>query len=808
MTRQLDLLNSDAEEGGIIPTALHLEMQQSYLEYAMSVIVGRALPDVRDGLKPVHRRILFAMHELGLLPDRPYRKCARVVGDVLGKYHPHGDQSVYDALVRLVQDFSTRYPLLAGHGNFGSVDNDPPAAMRYTECRLAEIGYNVLLRDVDENIVDFTDNFDGSQREPTVLPAQLPIVLLNGATGIAVGMATNIPPHNLGEVVDALIALIDRPDLPDEELFALIPAPDFPTGGIIVDDGSVQELYRSGRGSITLRGVARLEEIALSKTRKRPAIVVTELPFQVNKAAWIEKVAELVNQGRLEGIADLRDESDRSGMRIVLELKKDAIADDLLENLYRLTALQVNFGAILLVLVNRRPCQLSLRQLLQEFLTFREATLTRQFRYQLGQCQNKLHILDGLVTALQDIDAVITTIRNADQTATARAQLQQQFSFTQVQADAILGMPLRRLTTLEQQNLHQERSDLITEIKRLENLLQNRSELLKNLKQDLRQLKQQFADERRTRILSKADLGTITVTPPAPEPDREVVLEITYRGYVRRWDASPRPVPEDPALQSFLVTTDRELLLFSETGLAFRLKVEDIPPMPRQARSKGVPLPSLLPEKVARIVSIFPPVPDQVLVLVTAQGRAKRLDLAEFTEITARGLTAVKLKDKDSLVWAGLVPGGADMIIATPKGRMTRLPVNDEFIPLQTRSALGNQCFKLKPGESLMGATPLQAEDRLLLITAQGYVKCLQREQIRLGTKGGLGVQGIGFKSSDDYLAVLVAVPPSQTELTLVLTDRTTTIPVPPISKTSQGEPLIDLQAGERVVALAHPRLC
>ncbi len=804
MTRQLDLLNGDSEEGAVIPTALHVEMQQSYLEYAMSVIVGRALPDVRDGLKPVHRRILYAMHELGLLPDRPYRKCARVVGDVLGKYHPHGDQSVYDALVRLVQDFSTRYPLLSGHGNFGSVDNDPPAAMRYTECRLAGIGHNALLREIDENIVDFTDNFDGSQREPTVLPAQLPIVLLNGAAGIAVGMATNIPPHNLNEVVDALIALIDHPELSDEKLFALIPAPDFPTGGIIVDDGSVQELYRSGRGSITLRGAASLEEIALSKTRKRPAIVVTELPFQVNKAAWIEKVAELVNQGRLEGIADLRDESDRSGMRVVLELKKDVVPDHLIEQLHRLTALQINFGAILLVLVNRRPCQLTLRQLLQEFLNFRESTLIRRYSYELSQCQNKLHIVEGLVLALEAIDAVITTIRNADQTSLARIQLQEQFNLSQAQADAILGMPLRRLTGLEQQSLHQERSELITEIQRLENLLQNRNELLKALKKDLRQLKKQYGDDRRTRIVAKTDLTTIPIKLPEPEPDREVVLEFSYRGYVRRWDASPRPLPEDPALTRIVLSTDRELLLFSESGLAFSLSVKDIAPMPRQARSKGIPLLSLLPDKVNRIVSIFAPSPDRAMILVTAQGRIKRLDPAEFAEITARGLVAVKLKDQDSLLWAGLVENSADVVIATPKGRMTRLPVDDEFIPLQTRSALGNQCFKLKPGETLMGCATLQENDRLLLVSAQGYVKCLKREQIRLATKGGLGVQGMGFKSSDDYLTILANLPPDRSDVTLILTpsDRTTTIPLPPVGTKSQGEPLVELSAGERVIAL------
>ncbi|MBE9107101.1 DNA topoisomerase IV, partial [Nostoc cf. edaphicum LEGE 07299] len=392
MAKQLNLLST----GQVIPTALHTEMQRSYLEYAMSVIVGRALPDVRDGLKPVHRRILYAMHELGLVPDRPYRKCARVVGDVLGKYHPHGDQSVYDALVRLVQDFSSRYPLLAGHGNFGSVDNDPPAAMRYTETRLAPISHEGMLTEIGEETVEFVGNFDNSQQEPTVLPAQLPFLLLNGCSGIAVGMATNVPPHNLGEVVDGLIALIDNPDLPDEKLFELIPGPDFPTGGEIVGEAGIREAYTTGKGGILVRGVATLEEIPAARgSKRRTAIIITELPYQVNKAAWIEKVADLVNQGRLQGISDLRDESDREGMRVVIELKRDTNPQEVLQHLYHQTALQMTFGAILLAIVDGQPRQLSLRQLLQEFLRFREETLNRRYNYELGKAQSRVHLVEG-----------------------------------------------------------------------------------------------------------------------------------------------------------------------------------------------------------------------------------------------------------------------------------------------------------------------------------------------------------------------------------------------------------------------------
>lgn len=479
MAKQLNLLST----GQVITTALHTEMQRSYLEYAMSVIVGRALPDVRDGLKPVHRRILYAMHELGLTPDRPYRKCARVVGDVLGKYHPHGDQAVYDALVRLVQEFSSRYPLIAGHGNFGSVDNDPPAAMRYTETRLASLSYEAMLAEIAEETVEFVGNFDNSQQEPTVLPAQLPLLLLNGSAGIAVGMATNIPPHNLGEVVDGLIALIDNSELSDEKLFELIPGPDFPTGGEIVGLAGIRETYSTGKGSITLRGVAQIEEIPAGQGRRaRTAIVVTELPYQVSKAGWIEKMAELVNHGRIEGIADIRDESDRTGMRVVIELRRDTNPTDVLQQLYHQTALQTNFGAILLALVDAQPRQLSLRQLLQEFLNFREQTLNRLYTHQLSKAESRLHLVEGLLSALSHLDEVIAILRQASDGSTAKITLQSRFDLSEAQADAILAMPLRRLTSLEQQNLQTEFDSLNQQIQMLRRLLSDRRELLKALK--------------------------------------------------------------------------------------------------------------------------------------------------------------------------------------------------------------------------------------------------------------------------------------------------------------------------------------
>ncbi|NJL89426.1 MAG: DNA topoisomerase 4 subunit A [Coleofasciculaceae cyanobacterium SM2_1_6] len=654
MAKQLDLLNS----GNIIPTPIHGEMQRSYLEYAMSVIVGRALPDVRDGLKPVHRRILYAMHELGLTPDRPYRKCARVVGDVLGKYHPHGDQAVYDALVRLVQDFSSRYPLLGGHGNFGSVDNDPPAAMRYTETRLAPIAHEALLQEIGEATVGFIGNFDNSQQEPVVLPAQLPILLLNGCAGIAVGMATNIPPHNLGEIVDGLIALIDRPDLPDSQLWQLIPAPDFPTGGAITDTTGIRDAYSTGKGSIPVQGITNIETIEGSRgKRRREAIIVTELPYQVNKAGWIEKVAELVNAGKIEGIADLRDESDRQGMRVVIELKRDTDPQKVLRDLHRQTALATNFGVIMLALVNGQPRQLTLRQTLTEFLSFREDTLRRQYRHELEQAERRRHLVEGLLTALGELDTVIEILRHAADGSTAKLTLESRLGLSDRQAEAILAMPLRRLTGMERQNLQQEFQEISDRITHLRRLLDQRHELLKALKKDLRSLKKKFADPRRTRLpvspsvsasdpVASSSTGEITnqtATPTAPieenllftdpipttpktpkatrtpkvkdanqislEPElttpAAVVLEFTHHGYIQRQKSNVKSSPpslapitpkagEGVVIRSIPTHTLATLILITALGKAYGIKVQDIPPA--AGLQSGKSLNSLLPK--------------------------------------------------------------------------------------------------------------------------------------------------------------------------------------------------------------------
>jgi DNA gyrase subunit A len=827
MADQLSILSS----GQIITTALHTEVQRSYLEYAMSVIVGRALPDVRDGLKPVHRRILYAMHELGLTPDRPYRKCARVVGDVLGKYHPHGDQAVYDALVRMVQDFSSRYPLLEGHGNFGSVDDDPPAAMRYTETRLAALGNEGLLSEIGEATVDFIGNFDNSQQEPIVLPAQLPILLLNGCSGIAVGMATNVPPHNLGEVVDGLIALIDRPDLPDADLFRLIPAPDFPTGGQIIDTAGIRDAYTTGRGSIPVRGVVKVEEIQLGRGRhRRLAIVVTELPFQVNKAAWIEKIADLVNQGRIDGIVDIRDESDREGMRVVIELKREATPGHVLDKLYKLTPLQTNFGVIMLALADGQPRQMSLREMLQQFLSFREETLTRQYSHELQKAENRAHVLEGLLAALEHLDEIIEILRHAPDGTTAKLQMQEQFDFSERQADAVLSMPLRRLTGLERQNLQSEYDDLVDRMQELHRLLENRKELLKALKKELRGLKKKFADPRRTRLLTLAEQAAESAewAEMAGEEtiEQEVVLEFTQRGYVRRLspksfqrkqakqDSSPTLTlteSEDFVALVEMAAIDQELLVLTRSGKAFTIKVADIPPTGRQ--SKGTPVVSLLPATVQgdpeTIVTQFVLFPNDLetldLVMLTRQGRIKRLPLAEFTNLTGRGLTALKLKDADELLFATLAEAGEQLILATSGGRVLRFEINDEQVPLMGRAAQGQPALRLLKKESLVGCVVLSANDRLLMITEQGYAKQMPIKAIKAINRGELGVQAVQFALKTDALAGIAAGLPG-TEVT-VLTNadhmaRIAVDQVPQGGRTEAGDRLFKLTAKEKIVGL------
>lgn len=825
MAKQLNLLSP----GQVIVTALHTEMQQSYLEYAMSVIVGRALPDVRDGLKPVHRRILYAMHELGLTPDRPYRKCARVVGDVLGKYHPHGDQAVYDALVRLVQDFSSRYPLLAGHGNFGSVDNDPPAAMRYTETRLAPVSHEGMLSEIGEETVEFIPNFDNSQAEPTVLPAQLPFLLLNGCAGIAVGMATNIPPHNLNEIVDGLIALIDNPTLSDEKLFELIPGPDFPTGGEIVGKSGIHEAYKTGRGSVLLRGVAQIEEIPAGRgSRRRTAIIITELPYQVNKAGWIEKVADLVNHSRLQGIADIRDESDREGMRVVIELKRDTNPHEVLQRLYQLTALQGNFGVTLLALVEGQPRQLSLRQVLQEFLNFREHTLNRRYTYDLQKKQSRLHLVSGLLKALLNIDRVIEVLRSAADGSMAKMTLSSELDLSALQADAILAMPLRRLTNLEQQNLQKESEELEAQIDILQKLLNDRRELLKALKKDLRSLKRKYSDPRRTKIIESYKPNSPQGTNkqnnsksggqnlPLQVPPQEVKLEFTQRGYVRRLQNTGKKskaesaIPDnDFIIQSTLTDTEQDLLVVTSGGKVYPIRVSDIPRSNGRA-ARGTPLITLLSPTAQsaqeNIVNrfILPESPENSeVILVTRQGRIKRLSLAEISNLTRRGVTIIKLKDDDQLLYAQFINAGEQLILASSGGRLLRFEVNDEEVSVMGRTAMGLQGMRLGKQQQLISCVKLASSKSLLLVTQQGYAKCINLTKVKLGHRGDLGAQSLKFAVKTDNL---VGVVQASTEIEVGLVTnhqrlvRLSVENIPLSKKDDKGKMSVQLNRDEQIV--------
>jgi DNA gyrase subunit A len=763
----------------IEPIALHLEMQRSYLEYAMSVIVGRALPDVRDGLKPVQRRILFAMHELGLTPDRPYRKCARVVGDVLGKYHPHGDQAVYDALVRLVQTFASRHPLLDGHGNFGSVDDDPPAAMRYTETRLAPIAHEGMLAEIGNDTVDFAANFDGSQQEPTVLPAQLPFLLLNGCTGIAVGMATSIPPHNLGEVVDALIALIRKPDLSDEKLLELVPGPDFPTGGEVLIGAGVRDTYLSGRGSIPMRGVAHIEEVQPGKGRhRRGAVVITELPYQLSKAGWIEKLAEQVNDGKIGGIADIRDESDREGMRVVVEVRRDANAETVLAELQRRTALQSNFGAILLALVHGQPVQLSLRRLLQEFLDYRELTMIRRTTHALRRCEERLEVVEGLTKALDALRDVIAMITAAPDAATAKASLQVHLDLSERQADAVLAMPLRRLTGLEQESLRKEAEELKVERSRLSHLLHDRSTLLDTLVAELRQLKKRYNTPRRTRLVEGGDL-LVAQRAAAVRPNTELQRQQAFKalapdsrlliladGAVKivtpqmlgrlHLDEAAELAEQAPPAQLILpISAQPGLLAFSADGRVALLRWEF-------AGQQQGGLDKFLPESLneARLIQVLPLPSDgshTSLGLLSSDGRFKRLPLEEFQELSGRAATVLKLKEGVELQRVVTCRDGEELVVASSTGRLLRLAVNETNLPVMGRTAQGPILLRLLPGETVVGAAGVGADGSVLLASRQGQIKRLRVDSLRPCERGDLGQIGLRFLERGDRLVDLRA---------------------------------------------------
>ena len=774
----------------IVPTSLREEMERSYLEYAMSVIVGRALPDVRDGLKPVQRRILYAMHELGLTPERPFRKCARVVGDVLGKYHPHGETAVYDALVRQVQTFTSRHPLLQGHGNFGSLDDDPPAAMRYTETRLAPLAHGALLGELAEDTVDFTPNFDGAQQEPAVLPAQLPVLLLNGCTGIAVGMATNIPPHNLGEVVDGLVALLRNPQLSDEALLQRIPGPDFPTGGEIPVGRGLREAYMQGRGSIPVRGVAHLEAIQPGKgRRRRNAVVVTELPYQLSKAGWIEKLAEQVNDGRLGGIADIRDESDREGTRVVIELRRDGQPEAVLQELFRRTALQSNFGAILLALVDGQPTQLSLRRVLEIFLEFRERTTLRRYRFALGKISERLEVVNGLLQALTQLQKVILLVGQAPEAARAAAALQVQLGLSPVQAEAVLAMPLRRLTGLERQGLDTERQELEAEQARLQVLLDDRDSRVKALIRQLEQLRKRYATPRRTRLLGQAAEPAVSRQHPSarttlPEDGQLLVqadgqLRLASPLAVSRLQLEqPAPLASQPPPLRCLVPVHPEprLVVFSAMGRIANLRWERAAPQPRS-------LAHFLPEKLGGQVDrpvhlawLGGSATAAGLALLSCDGHCRWLKAAAVLEAAERvrdtGRTATLLKLRPGQTLGRVAPCPAEvaaLVVATSCGRLLRLDVTPD-LPQELDSPAGVPLLRLLPRETIVGAAWCGDTSQLLLATRHGRLKRLPVEQLAPNRCGDLGQLGLRFLERSDSLLGLWPVA-DRPCFTLVTTD-------------------------------------
>lgn len=792
-------------DGKIVPVNIREEMKRSYIDYAMSVIVGRALPDVRDGLKPVHRRILFAMNELGMTPDKPYKKCARIVGEVLGKYHPHGDTAVYESLVRMAQDFSTRYQTIDGHGNFGSVDGDSAAAMRYTEARMHKITAS-MVADIDCETVDFTPNFDGSLEEPSVLPVRLPMMLLNGVSGIAVGMATNIPPHNLCEVVDGTIALIDNPEITISELNEYIKGPDFPTAATIVGLNDIKQAYETGRGSIKMSAVSSIEELPGGGGRQsRTAIIITELPYQVNKAMLIEKIAELVKDQKLMGISDLRDESDRDGMRVVIELKRDAKPDVVRNNLYKQTQLATSFGVNMIALVGVQPRLLNLKQVLSEFVEHRVEIITRRTIYFLKKAKMRAHILAGLLIALGSLDEVIELIKKSKTTEDARLGLMSRFGLDVDQANAILEMQLRRLTGLEQDKIKAEYEELQRKIKEYEEILADRNKVLAIIKEELLEDKEKYGDDRKTQIVpEQGEMSIEDLTPNTP-----MAVFITHQGYLKRisLDTFERQnratrgksgikTKEDDDIQHFFTAMMHDkVLFFSSKGTVYSLNVYDFPEGQRQA--KGLPIVNVLPieqgEKITAVVPVSSFSKDLNLIMLTKGGYIKRIELDNFSNIRRNGIIAIGLEDNDSLNWVKLATAKDEVIIGTSCGMAIRFPIQD-LRPLG-RSARGVTSMKLRTGDSIVGCdvVPRDYDADLLVVTSDGFGKRSKLSEFRAQNRGGIGLIATKFKSSASRLVALTIVEEKDEIMLVTANGIVTRIKAGDISR--QGRPATGVKA-------------
>ncbi len=799
-------------QGKIVPVNLEHEMKFSYIDYAMSVIVARALPDVRDGLKPVHRRILYAMQEAGMTSGKPYKKSARIVGEVLGKYHPHGDTSVYDAIVRMAQDFSMRYVLADGHGNFGSVDGDPAAAMRYTEVRMSKIS-ELMLQDIDKETVDFVPNYDESLKEPSVLPAKFPQLLVNGSSGIAVAMATNIPPHNIGEVIDATLYLIDNPDATVDALIKIIHGPDFPTAGLIIGREGIREAYRTGRGSIKMRARTSIEKIQNGKSR----IVVTELPYQVNKARLIEKIADLVRDKTIEGVTDLRDESDRDGMRIAIDLRRDVTPQIILNQLFKHTQMQDSFGVNMLALVKGSPQILNLREILNHYIKHQEEVITRRTKFDLSKARARAHILTGLTTAVKNLDSVIKIIRQSSVVADAKNELMQVFNFSDAQAQAILDLRLQKLTGLERDKLEEEYHGVLAAIKKFEAVLADENLILQIIKDELTAVKEKFNDERRTEIVTE-ELTAFGAEDLIDDDD--IVVTLTHGGYVKRIDLSTykkqkrggigvtgmATKEEDFVEQILITTTHHTILFFTNKGKVFHLKAYQINESSRTA--KGIHISNLLQiesgEKITAIIKVREFDPTRYLFMATRKGIVKKTQLSEFSSMAKRGMVAIKLDKDDELIGVKFTEGERYIILGTAQGMA--ISFAEEEIRSTGRSTRGVRGIRLKKGDRVIGMDKLKHGAEVLTVSEEGLGKRTPTEEYRSQSRGGKGVINMKVTEKTGEVVGIKVVTPEQ-ELLLITTEgfviRTSIAEISSFSRNTQGVMLMKTKDDDRVAALA-----
>ena len=801
----------DFGQGKIVPVNLEHEMKNCYIDYAMSVIVARALPDVRDGLKPVHRRILYAMQEAGMGSTKPYKKSARIVGEVLGKYHPHGDSSVYDAIVRMAQDFSMRYVLADGHGNFGSVDGDPAAAMRYTEVRMSKIS-ELMLQDIEKDTVEFIPNYDESLKEPQVLPAKFPQLLINGTSGIAVGMATNIPPHNMNEVIDGTLMLIDNPDTTIEELMTAIKGPDFPTAGLILGTEGIRQAYNTGRGIIKMRANAHIEMLSNGK----PRIIVTELPYQVNKARLIEKIAELVRDKQVEGITDLRDESDRNGMRIVIDLRRDSNPNVILNQLYKHTQLQDSFGVIMLALVDGKPKVLNLKEILHYYIRHQQDVVTRRTRYDLQKAEARAHILEGLTIAIDHLDAVITTVKESRTADIAREALMSSFKLTEKQAQAILDLKLQRLTGLEREKIEEEYLEILDTIEQLKEILADEQKILAIIKDELTAVKEKYGDVRRTQLT--IDTSEINVEDLIAEED--VVITLTHNNYIKRipLDTYRRQnrggkgvkgmgTKETDFVENMLITTTHHTIMFFTTrGRVYRLKAYEVAEASRQA--KGTAIVNLLQldkeEKITAIIQVKGFDPERYLFMATRKGIVKKTSLSEFANLRKNGLNAINLDDDDDLMGVKFTDGESYLMLGTKYGKAIAFP--EDNVRSMGRTARGVKGITLVDGDEVVGMDILKHDAEVLTVTENGYGKRTPTEEYRSQTRGGKGVINLKVTDKTGPVIGIKVVRPNQ-ELMLISADgiviRTNIEDISVISRNTQGVKLMSTAENDKVASMA-----